>query len=291
MIPILRNVFTKYTFLLLLLSACIGVQVSFAQVTFSVVCPQTEIGKEDLLEIEFKVSNAEYIESIIPPDFKNFSIVSGPNLQRGMNSMNGKTDTYVSISFMLKPLKPGTYKIGLARAKADGKEYSTKPVTIKISKESNSNPSVDPGNNSPFSGFGNNMPLSRPSTRLNENILQPGENAEEKLKHNIFLKLDVNKTACYVGEPITAAFKVYTRLNSQTNVIDMPSFNGFSVSEMDFNRDMQIEEYNGRKYNVYTLRKVQLYPMQEGNIVLTPLVANNRAIFFTADYAKKQQQE
>ena len=114
---------------------------------------------------------------------------------------------------------------------------------------------------------------------------------EEKVKKNLFLKLDVNKTNCYVGEPITASFKLYSRLRSETQVTDAPSFNGFSVSELDFNNNGRIEDYNGRKYNVYTLRKVQLYPMQEGDVTLTPLVANNRVSFIKSEYAEKQRHD
>ena len=291
MFPILRSVFTKYTFLLVLLTGGFFVQKSIAQATFSVVCPEKEIGKNDILRIEFKVENAEYIETIIPPDFKDFTIVSGPNQQRGMKSVNGKTDTYVSIGFSLQPSRPGTYRIGSAIAKADGKDFSTKPITIKVSNEAHVNSGNSLGNSSPFpnAGFGFSRPA--PTTQFDDYILKPGENPEEKVRKNLFLKLDVSKTDCYVGEPITASFKLYSRLRSETQITDAPSFNGFSVSELDFNNNVRIEEYNGRKYNVYTLRKVQLYPMQEGEIALTPLVSTNRVSFIKSEYAERQRRD
>ena len=266
-------------------------QKSFAQATFSVVCPKTEIGKNDLLSIEFKVENAEYIETIIPPTFNDFTIVSGPNQQRGMRSVNGKTDTYVSIGFSLQPTKPGTYKIGSAKAIADGKEFKTNPVTIKVTNKTSTTPSAGQGSNSPFSGFGPGFAPPRPSNRFDDYILKPGENPDEKVRNNLFLKLDLNKTDCYVGEPLTASFKLYSRLRCETQITDAPSFNGFSVSELDFDNNVQIEEYNGRKYNVYVLRKVQLYPMREGDITLSPLVANNRVTFLKSDYADRQRSD
>lgn len=292
MIRILRSGFIKYTFLLALLTSSVCVQKSIAQATFSVVCPDKEIGQNDFLKIEFKVENAEYIETIIPPNFKNFTIVSGPNQQRGMKSVNGKTDTYISIGFSLQPSGPGTFKIGSAVARADGKEFSTKPITIKVLKEAHVNSGNSRGNVSPFppnSGFDFAPPT--PSNQFDDYILKPGENPEEKVKKNLFLKLDVNKTSCYLGEPITASFKLFSRLRSETQIIDAPSFNGFSVSELDFNSNVHIEEYNGRKYNVYTLRKVQLYPMHEGDLTLTPLVSNNRVSFIKSAYAEKQRHD
>ena len=291
MIPILRSVFIKYSFLLVLFTSGVSIQKSIAQASFSVICPQKEIGKNDYLRIEFKVENAEYIETIIPPNFKNFTIVSGPNQQRGMKSVNGKTDTYVSISFSLQPSGPGTFKIGPAIARADGKEFSTKAISIKVSKDAHLNSGNSQGNSSPFPNMGFDIAPPAPTNQFDDYILKPGENPEEKVKKNLFLKLDVNKTDCYVGEPITASFKLYSRLRSETQITDAPSFNGFSVSELDFNSNVHIEEYNGRKYNVYTLRKVQLYPMQQGDIALTPLVASNRVSFIKSEYADRQRHD
>lgn len=281
----------KYAFLLVVFTGGMFMHESIAQATFSVVCPKTEIGKNDILKIEFKVENAEYIETIIPPSFNDFTIVSGPNQQRGMRSVNGKTDTYVAIGFSLQPLKPGTFKIGPAMAVADDKEFTTKPITIKVSKQAHISPSGGPANAAPFAAPGFDFGPPRPSNQFDDYILKPGENPEEKVKKNLFLKLDVSKTNCYVGEPITASFKLYSRLRSETQIIDAPSFNGFSVSELDFNSNVRTEEYDGRKYNVYILRKVQLYPMRDGNITLNPLVASNRISFIKSEYAERQRHD
>lgn len=281
----------RHAFLLVLFAGGMLMQKSFAQATFSVVCPEKEIGRNDLLNIEFRVENAEYIETIIPPSFDNFVIVSGPNQQRGMRSINGKTDTYVSIGFSLQPRKPGTFKIGPAKAVADGKEFSTKPVTIKVSNQATTSPSTGPANASPFAAPGFDFGPPRPSNNFDDYILKPGENPEEKVKKNLFLKLEVSKTNCYVGEPITVAFKLYSRLRSETQIIDAPSFNGFSVSELDFNNNVRIEDYEGRKYNTYILRKVQLYPMRDGDITLNPLVASNRITFLKSEYTERQRHD
>jgi len=260
-----------------------------AQVSFSVVCPQKEIGKNDVLQISFKVENASNVESIIPPDFKHFVIVGGPNQQSGMTSINGKIDQYVSVGFDLKPKSTGTFVIGSATATADGKTFSTRPVEITVTNQS----SVSPNNNqqnqlSPFSNFGFDFP-SPPARQFDDYILKPGENAEEKVKKDLALDLEVNKKTVYVGEPIVASYKLYTRLRSETTISDAPAFNGFSVSDLEVkNNDYNIEEYNGRKYNVYTLRKVQLYPLQAGTFTLDPLVSNNKVTFLKAEFANRQ---
>ncbi len=91
-------------FYLLLLFFNPGIHSLQAQVKFSVICPEKKIGKNDFLQVQYMVQNASNVESIIPPRFKNFDIVSGPNQQSGMSIVNGKTDQYVAISFYLKPI-------------------------------------------------------------------------------------------------------------------------------------------------------------------------------------------
>src|ERR1044072_7354078 len=91
-----------YCFLLLCVLVCIS-SVVFSQVKFSAVCPDKKIGKNDYVQIQFMVETAQRVENITPPSFRNFSIVSGPNQQNGMSSINGNVKQYVSIDFVLKP--------------------------------------------------------------------------------------------------------------------------------------------------------------------------------------------
>src|SRR5437763_16552882 len=45
------------------------------------------------------------------------------------------------------------------------------------------------------------------------------------------------------------------------------------------------EKFGGIPYSVYTLRKVQLYPLQPGTFELEPAVVENRITFLKAEYA------
>ncbi|MEO8962346.1 MAG: BatD family protein [Ginsengibacter sp.] len=266
--------------------------ISLAQVQFSVVCPNKKIGKNDLVDIQFKVENASHVESIIPPSFKDFNVVSGPNQQSSMSSINGKVTQYVSIGFSLQSKAPGKYIIGPATARADGNEYKSKSITITVTND----PSLVHNNNSnatspsPFPNFNFDFPDVPVRHQFNDYILKPGEDAAEKIKKNLFVKLEVSKKDCFVGEPVVAAFKLYTRLHSETTITDAPSFNGFSVSDLDVNNNnnSKLEKYDGRLYNVYTLRKVELYPLQAGNITLDPVVADNKVTFIKSAYANSQ---
>jgi hypothetical protein len=291
MITFLPSYLKKIPFSFIFLAAIFFVQPSIAQVKFSVVCPDKKIGKNDLLQIQFKVEGASNVDNITPPSFNNFTIVSGPNQQRSVTNINGKINQSVSIGFSLQPMSTGKFIIGSATAVADGNDYKTNPITIQVVSGSVVQQNNSNQNSSPFPNLNFDFPPAPVTHQFDDYILKPGENVAEKIKKNIFLKLDVDKKTCYVGQPIVATYKLYTRLPSETTVTDAPSFNGFSVSDMDVNNNAVLEKYDGRLYNVYTMRKVQLYPLQPGNITLDPVVADNKITFIKSQYANSQQSD
>ena len=267
---------------------------SQAQVKFSATSNNRVIGKNDYLEISFTVENAASVESINPPSFQNFTVVSGPNQQSSMSNINGNVKQSVSVGFVLQPAGPGNFTIGAATAKADGKEYRSNPLTIQVTNSTSSRKNAGAGNNSTLSPFGNitlDFPTEPVSHQFDDYILKKGENVAAKIRKNLFIKIGTSKKSCYVGEPIVTTYKLYTRLKSESNVTKAPSFNGFSVSELELpdNYQLKTEKYNGRDYNVYTLRKVQLYPLQSGVLALEPVEVKNNINFLKAEYTGKQR--
>jgi len=263
----------------------------YAQVKFTASTDNRSIGKNDYLQVQFTVENAGSVESINPPSFKNFAVVSGPNQQSSMSNINGNIKQSLSVGYVLQPLSTGGFTIGPATLKADGKEYKSNPLSIQVTNAGSSNKAGNNNSVSPFSNITLDFPTEPATHQFDDYILQKGENVAEKIKKNLFIRIDVNKKSCYVGEPIIATYKLYTRLKSESNVIKAPSFNGFSVSEMDMpdNYTLHTEKYNGRDYNVYILRKVQLYPLQTGVLGLEPVEVKNRITFLKAEYAGKRK--
>lgn len=264
---------------------------SFAQVKFSASANSKTIGKNDYLQVQFTIENAANVEDITPPSFKSFAVVSGPNQQSSVSNINGNVKQSLSVGFILQPLATGKIIIGAATARADGKAYHSNPMSVLVT---NAPSSSRIRGNSALSPFGNITLDFAPEPEIHQfddYILRKGENVAEKIKKNLFIKIDVSKKSCFVGEPIIATYKLYTRLKSESNVVKAPSFNGFSVSELEMsdNYSLRTEKYNGREYNVYTLRKVQLYPLQSGLLSLEPVEVKNTITFLKAEYAGKRQ--
>ncbi|HQW82971.1 MAG TPA: BatD family protein, partial [Ferruginibacter sp.] len=262
-----------------------------AQVKFTASVSSSEISKDDLVQLKLMVENAKEVQQINPPNLKDFTIVSGPNQESGMSMVKGVVKKYIALSFVLKPKATGNYIIPSALAKADGTNFKSNPVSIKVTASatnSNANTGAAPFV-SPFSNFD---PFAEPAppAEYKDYILKKGENPVDKINKNMFVRSEVDKNSCYVGEPVVATFKLYTRLKSESNLIKNPSFNGFSVIDLQQPNDMNfhVEKFNGREYNVYTLRKAQLYPLMPGNLDVGIAQIENNVHFIKAGYANQQ---
>ena len=281
--------FLKFTLIILLIFPAGRIT---AQVKFSASVEPARIAKDELTQLKLAVENGADIQKILPPLLNDFVVVSGPNQESGMTMINGNVKKIVALSYLLKPRKPGKFTLKPATAVVDGTTYHSAPVTVEVSNAVSGTGNSNAGNNMPAFGF--NDPFADMPVReeYNDYILKKGENPADKIKQNLFVRLETNKTSCYVGEPVIATYKLYTRLKSESNMTKTPSFNGFSVIDLitPDNNELHQEKLNGREYNTYTLRKVQLYPLQSGSLVLESGEIDNTVHFIKAEYANQQQE-
>jgi len=281
--------FRKIFFFLLVLGISISHTDLFAQIKFTAEANPATIGKDETTELRFTIDNAKQVDEITPPSLKDFTIVSGPNQETSMQSINGVITQSTGMSYLIQPKTIGTFTIAAASAKADGETLYSNSVTIKVTAHSSGNA---PQNNiafSPFSGFqGMEDPMEQGS--YNDNILKKGDNIQEKINKNMLLKAEADKTSCYVGEPVVVTYKSYSRLQSESNVTKTPPFNGFSMIDItphnNGNITGQIEKLDGRPYNAFTLMKVQLYPLQAGQLSLGTVQTDNTIHFFKEEPAQ-----
>lgn len=270
---------------ILLVCCCIFViGHTVAQVNFySIISPQT-VSKDEFITYRIVVENASSVQNITPPSFKNFIVVDGPMQESGFSSSNGNRTRFISLVYVLKPKTSGKLKIGPASSKIGGKVLQSNTINLSVTNSATTNAGI-PNN---FPGLSSYEPTSR-SSDFNEYIYHAGDNLEEKVRNNMHLKLETNKSTCFVGEPIIATYKLYSRLKSESKLTQNPSFNGFSVIDMQ-EPDVTAyakEKLNGREYNVYTIRKAQLYPLQPGVINLEAAELENNVQFVKEAYARQ----
>ena len=254
---------------------------AFAQVKFTAMANNNTIARDEVVQVEYLIENVTRVNQFVPPSFKNFQILSGPNYSSGWSFVNGNLNQYVSIGYVLKPLTTGKLNLPAATAKISGKSISSNSVSIEVLNATS-------GVNSARNYVQGNAPPAPGSLNAVEDfVLRKGEDPIEKIKKNLFLKVEVDKKTCYEGEPVVASYKLYTRIKSESKVLKRPSFNGFSVYDM-VDPESQTpgrERLNGKEYNVYLIRKAQLYPLESGKLELEPVEVENKVTFIKADYA------
>ncbi len=245
-----RRLYGFWVITLLLLSFCTA-----AQVKLSVIPSKTVVQQNESFQLQFVIEGTSQIDDFTPPSFRNFDQLSGFDQANGWTWVNGSLSEYVTYTITLRPKIKGRLPIASAIVKAKGKTATSSPIVIFVK-----------------AGTTKSIEEERP-----DYYLMPGENIKDKIAKNLFIKATIDKHSCYVGEPVLATFKLFTRLDSESKIVKRPSLNGFSVVDMEqpetgiFSKEM----YNGKMYNCYLIRKVQLFPLQSGLLTIEPVEIEN----------------
>jgi hypothetical protein len=249
-----------------------GAVAAIAQTAFTTNVSANKIARNEVLEVSYEIQNGN-LEDFAQPSFTGWQVVGGPNMSSGTYITNGQKSTSISYQFVLKPLSKGTFTIPGAKAKIDGKELTSNTVAVTVENRDAANPRGGQQQQSLFP-FLNDEPVQRedPADNYDGYVLRDGENATDKTKANLFILVNVDKKTCYEGEPVLATYQLYTRVNLNAHITKRPSFTGFSSIDLpdNLNGEYQLANYKGKQYRVYTIRKVQLYPLLTGSQLLQP---------------------
>ncbi len=227
---------------------------SISQVKFYTVVSEQNIFYDQTFQVQYVIEGTSQINDFILPDFKGFlrrDVFEIPITTSIDPQTNQLIDTYAKI-VVLSPRKNGSFTIPGATAVINGKKMRSNSVKVLVRRNS-------------VAAIAGDDVMDAEEVELQTEIRQ-GETADDLVKRNFFLKVELSKRKCYVGEPIRAVYKLYSRLNASSQVMKRPSFTGFSVLEMvdAYDSKPDIEKINGVPYYVNTIRKVQLFPLQEG---------------------------
>ena len=222
--------------------------VASAQVSFTVDAPAlTALGQP--FRVAFKVDAQPEDGSFKAPSFADFDVLAGPSVSTGhsVQFINGKQSSSYNCTYtyVLMPRENGTFTIGSASVRVDGKTYTTKSLPIEVITEKQS---ASGGNTS-----------SSPESSIG--------------KDDIILRLKVSSTDLYKGESLRASLVLYTRVTVENiESLTMPPFDGFWSQELTFDNAPSREEYNGRVYETYKITELLLSPQESGKIVIPEAV-------------------
>lgn len=220
-----------------------------AQVSFTVDAPAlTALGRP--FNVAFTIDAEPEQNSFKAPEFQeNFDVVAGPSTSvgRSMQFINGKQSSSYNytITYALMPRESGTFTIGSASVKVDGKTYTTRPMLVEVIAEKQ--------------GAGVKTPNTSPEGSIG--------------RDDILLRLKVSDTELYKGESLRASLVLYTRVTVENiESLTMPPFDGFWSQELSFDNAPSREEYNGRVYETYKITELLLSPQESGKIAIPEAV-------------------
>ena len=248
-----------------------------AQPGFKTIVPQLPVVAGESFQVQYIIEDGEKTMNVKPPSFNNFRFVAGPNIYVGSVSTSNGIKPLKNSVYTLEAVKSGRFIIPGATLTINGKLIRSNDVMVEVISKEEAAKRFDKEN-----GISNS-----------DYFLRPGENVYEKIKQNLFVKLMVDRKSCYVGEPVLATFKLYSRLESKSDIVKNPGFYGFTVYDMVNLADKQVttEKINGKNFDVHTIRKVQLYPLQAGVYTIDAMQVKNKVEFSRSTVNKKTEQE
>lgn len=249
-------------------------------VSFTAEASSTRVGMQEPFRLTFSVANASRVSAFEPPTFTGFEVLSQSQSQ-STRIINGQMSQSISFVYILRGSQVGRFTIAAASARVDGNKLKSNPITITVTQSTAgsqpSSPGVQPA---PQPAAPNPFGFRRPNTGREDAqpaIVRKGENAMDKIKKNVFVRVDVDKTDVYVGQQITATYKLYTRLPTSSQVTKVPSFTGFSAHDIKLSNPPRpmVEQLNGVSFRAFTLRKTMLFPLRAGTLSLDPVDVDN----------------
>ena len=237
----------KVILFFILISTVIGAWAD--NITFTANAPEVVVSG-DQFRLSYTI-NSQKVRDFRAPSIQGFDVLMGPtrSTQSSRQIVKGNVTSTSTITFtyILMAEKEGTFKIPGATIVADGNNYTSNSVEIKVLP--------------PDQSSGASSSNSRNSSR---NQANSGKITDKEL----FMLATVSKTNVYEQEAILLTYKVYTQVNLTQLHGDMPDLKGFHTQEVDLPSQKQwsLEHYNGRNYNTTVYSQYVLFPQQSGKL-------------------------
>lgn len=217
------------------------------KITFTANAPEVVVSG-DQFRLSYTV-NTQKVRDFRAPSIKNFEVLMGPSrsTQSSTSIVNGQVTSVQSITFtyILMAEKEGTYNIPGATIVADGNNYTSNSVDIKVLPADQSANSGNAGSNASRNQAGGQI-----------------------TNNDLFITATASKTDVYEQEAILLTYKIYTKVNLTQLHGDMPDLKGFHTQEVELPSQKQwtLEHYKGSNYNTTVYSQYVLFPQQSGKL-------------------------
>ncbi len=242
----------------------------------TIISPQPVVAGESF-QVQYVLEDVNKTSFVKPPAFTGFRLITGPNVYTGTIPYLNGVKAVQNFVYTVEATRAGKFLIPGATTIVNGKFLKSNDVVIEVMP----------------SGQMTGLSAKKTGDINSDYFLRPGEDPYAKIRRNLFLRVLVDKKNCFVGEPVVATYKLYSRLESKSDIVKNPGFYGFAVYDMINLADKEVvtENVNGKLFDVHTIRKVQLYPLQPGVFMIDAMEVKNRVEFSRTAVNKKTEQE
>jgi hypothetical protein len=189
------------------------------------------------------------------PQMTGFEVIAGPAVSTSSSAswINGNmtSSKEVCYTYTLLPQKEGDYQISSASIVVEKKKYYSNVVNIKVLPEDK-------------------------TSQVQQGASQSAQMQQSQsiTAENLFFRPIISRTKVREQEVIQLTYRLYSRIDISglSSTPKFPDYKGFLLQEVDLpqNASQQLENYNGKNYYTWDLRKVLLYPQQVGVLVIEP---------------------
>jgi hypothetical protein len=194
------------------------------------------------------------------PNIQGFNLISGPNTSTSssVRFVNGSTTMSITYTYtyLMQANKEGSFDIPAATVVVNGKQISSEQINVKVVKNTNSQ--------------GNQAAGAGSQSRGNSPDGAGGGNSND-----VYIKAFASNSNPLQGEGIVVTYKIYFKVNiSQPYISKLPSFSGFWSPNLTKENDklqQTTQMIDGVQYTVADIRKIALFPLKSGRLVIDPL--------------------
>lgn len=214
-----------------------------ADITFKASAPEAVVMGE-MFRLTYTVNGEG--KDLRVPELSDFEVLYGPAVSTSYSTqiINGATtsETTNTYTYTLQPKKEGSFNIPPATIKVKGANYTSNALVVKV------------------------LPADKADEAATSSSVGSGVS-----KDDAFMTINVSKKSVYEQEGFLVTFKLYVR--KDIGGIDQPKFpefTGFLAQEVELpqNKQLVMENYNGKNYGTAVIRQTVLYPQRSGKITI-----------------------
>ncbi len=219
----IKRVALPALFLLYVLNP-LSVSQSFGQnVSVAATVDKNRLTLEDTLQLSIIIQGTQNTPPPELPPLPDFRVVSA-GTSSSTQYINTQRSVSVTHNYRLTPMNTGVFSIGSARVRANGKTYSTQPITIEVQKTSKQ---------------------------------------DQNGNKTAFIEAQLSQNKAYIGQQLVYTFKLFHRLDAKNLNLSLP-FDKTQFHKEDLGQPKAtIKLINGMQYHVQEL-SLALFPLKKG---------------------------